>query len=291
MKRQSARTWSLATRTKTAWTIKRIATGAMAGAGLALTIGLAAAPVRAGDDDAARNARWQDLQQSIFGARQVVDGSDKIAIAAPDRAMDAALVPITITVKNPASVKGIYFIIDDNPAPLAAHVTFGPAGDPTTLGLRVRIDQYSYLHAIEETTDGQLYETHRFIKAAGGCSAPAGGYDDAALSHIGQMRLRVQNANAGPPREVQLLIRHPNFNGMQMDPKTQGYTPARYIKSADVTFDGAQVLHLDSDISLATDPAVSFGVRGAAQGTLAVTARDSDDKVFEHKFAVTPEGS
>jgi sulfur-oxidizing protein SoxY len=258
--------------------------------GLILACALVASVAQAQDDDAARRARWQDLASSIFGNRTIANGDDKITIEAPARAEDAALVPVTITFKNPADVKGVYFLIDDNPAPLAAHVTFGPAADATKLALRVRVDQYSYMHAVVETQSGELVEASRFIKASGGCSAPAGGYDEAALTDVGEMKARVHAAGSGP-REVQLLIRHPNFNGMQMDPVTRLYTPAHYLKSADVTFDGKQVLHLDGDISLSTDPAITFALSGHAKGKLSVTARDSDDRVFQHDFDVAQEGS
>jgi len=40
-------------------------------------------------------------------------------------------------VQNPKDVKSIYLVIDDNRAPLAAHITFGPAEDPQSLKLRV----------------------------------------------------------------------------------------------------------------------------------------------------------
>jgi sulfur-oxidizing protein SoxY len=258
--------------------------------GFILACALVASTAQAQDDDAARRARWQDLAGSIFGNRTIANGDDKIAIDAPARAEDAALVPVTITFKNPADVKGVYFLIDDNPAPLAAHVSFGPAADATKLALRVRVDQYSYMHAVAETQSGELFETSRFIKASGGCSAPAGGYDEAALTDIGQMKVHVRNAESGQ-RDVQLLIRHPNFNGMQMDPVTRGYTPADYLKSADVTFDGKQVLHLDGNISLSTDPSITFALVGHAKGTLSVTAHDSDDRVFQHDFDLPQEGS
>jgi Sulfur oxidation protein SoxY len=57
------------------------------------------------------------------------------------RALDAALAPITISVLNPEDVKSIYLAIDDNPAPLAAHITFVPAGDPQSLKFRVCVNK------------------------------------------------------------------------------------------------------------------------------------------------------
>ncbi|HUZ91173.1 MAG TPA: quinoprotein dehydrogenase-associated SoxYZ-like carrier [Methylocella sp.] len=244
------------------------------------------------DDEAARAARWNELAQDIFGAKQIQQGNAKIALEAPERAEDAALVPVTIRVKNPKDVKSITLVIDDNPAPVAAHVTFGPAGDPQSLKLRVRVNQYTYMHAVEETNDGALYETHRFVKASGGCSAPSGSYDAAALAEIGQMKLHfLGKPQEGHAREAQLLIRHPNFNGMQKDPATQGYTPARFLKTVDVTLNGTKVLHLDSDISLAADPAITFGVNGPEKGKLAIEAHDSNNAVFEHNFDLGTGGS
>ena len=175
-------------------------TGALAGAVLF------ASAAAALDDEAARTARWNELAQDIFGARQIQQGNAKIALEAPERAEDAALVPVTISVQNPKDVKSITLVIDDNPAPVAAHVTFGPAGDPQSLKLRVRVNQYTYMHAIEETKDGALYETHRFVKASGGCSAPSGSYDAEALAEIGQMKLRfLGQSQEGQAREAQAV--------------------------------------------------------------------------------------
>lgn len=261
------------------------------GLGLALAFLLASAAM-ALDDDAARMSRWADLRQTLFGDKQVRNGDGKIALEAPDRALDAALVPVTITVRNPKDVKALYLVIDDNPAPVAAHVTYGPAGDPRSLKLRVRINQYTYMHAVEETTNGEFYQISRFIKASGGCSAPAGSYDQAALADIGQMKLRqIGDASAGDAFEAQLLIRHPNFNGMQMDQLTRLYTPARFLKSIEVSRNGETVLRLESDISLATDPAITFALKGQKKGKLAVTAKDSENAVFEHSFDLDQLGS
>jgi len=260
------------------------------GLGLALAL-LFASAAAAQDDDAARASRWTDLRQTLFGDRQVQNGDGKIALEAPDRALAAALVPVTITVQNPKDVKALYLVIDDNPAPVAAHVTYGPAGDPRSLKLRVRINQYTNMHAVEETTQGELYEISRFIKASGGCSAPAGSYDAAALADIGQMKLRQIGDAATDSFEAQILIRHPNFNGMQMDQVTRLYTPARFLKTIAISRDGETVLQLESDISLATDPAITFAIKGQKKGKLAITAKDSENAVFEHTFDLDQQGS
>ncbi len=82
------------------------------------------------------------------------------------------------------------------------------------------------------------------------------------------------------------MIRHPNFNGMQMNQVTRLYTPARFVRSVDVTYNGGLVFHLDSDISLSTDPVIGFGFVPDAKGTMVVTAKDSSGATFTHSFAL-----
>ncbi len=264
----------------------------LAAAGILTAAGLAAPAVLAAEDDAERVARWQELRDSFFDGRPAQDGAGVVSLDAPVRALDAALVPLTVTLASDADVVGLHVIVDDNPGPLAAHVSFGPAGDPSEFKLRVRVDQYTLIHAVAETADGVLHETAKFVKAAGGCSAPVGADAEAALAEIGRMKLRLPGEIAfGQPVEAQLMIRHPNFNGMQMDQLSRMYTPPRYIQSIDVTYDGVLVLHLDGDISLSTDPVLGFRFLPAARGTLKVMVRDSVDTVFEESFDIPAQGS
>ena len=183
-------------------------------------------------------------------------------------------------------------MIDNNPAPLAAHVSFGPASGAHRLTLRVRVDQYTTIHAVAEMPDGKLYATGTFVKAAGGCSAPAGPDDEAALKDIGHMKLRFAGPYApGKPLQAELLIRHPNFNGMQMNQVTRNYTPAWFARTTDVTYEGQSVLHIESDISLSTDPAIGFIFVPNGPGHLSVTVRDSKDIVYSLSFDVPGQAS
>jgi sulfur-oxidizing protein SoxY len=246
-------------------------------------------PAKTGQDDSAeRAARWKALQEAIFGQRKVEnDTASLIQLEAPPRALDAALVPISIDIAPNKSVKSVWLVIDNNPGPLAGHFTFGPKADPRTLKLRVRVNEYTYIHAVAETNDGKLYGTEKFVKAAGGCSAPAGADDAEALKSMGLMKLKLLNEfSVGQPVQAQLMIRHPNFNGMQMNQVTRMYTPARFIKSTDVSYNGGSVFHLDSDISLATDPVITFGFVPREKGKLKVVVTDSKDGKFDQTFDV-----
>jgi sulfur-oxidizing protein SoxY len=243
---------------------------------------------RAEDDDAAaRASRWQALQQALFPGRSLKEGNGIVKLDAPPRAMDAALVPIGISLTDAKPVKGVYLVIDGNPSPLAAHFTFGPKADPHILKLRVRVNQYTDVHAIAESQDGQLFVTTKFVKASGGCSAPAGADDTAALADIGRMKLRlVGDFAAGKPEEAVLMVRHPNFNGMQMNQITRYYTPPRFIRTIDATYEGGSIFHLDSDISMSTDPVITFGFVPKAKGQMKIVIHDSKDATFDHTFDI-----
>jgi sulfur-oxidizing protein SoxY len=267
--------------------MKRLLLALALGAGL-----LTSFAARAEETEADRAARWHDLQQAIFGDKQLQDGQGILQLEAPVRALDAALVPITITLTGAKAIKGVYLVIDDNPSPLAAHVTFGPAADPHLLKLRVRVNQYTQMHAVAETADGQLYEVMKFVKAAGGCSAPAGSDDAVALKDIGRMKLRLlSDFTLGKPVQAQLMIRHPNFNGMQMDQVTRQYTPAHFIQTADVSYNGQLVFHLDSDISLSTDPVIGFDFVPQDKGLMKVDVHDSENLKFSHSFEIPEHAS
>ena len=193
---------------------------------LLLTFCTIAGAARAEPSEAERAARWSDLKHTIFGDRVVEDAGDLVAIDAPARAEDAAVVPVAIRVAGTLApeIRGFYLIIDDNPSPLAAHFLFGPAADAREIATRVRIDDYTYLHAVAETADGRLYMAARFIKAAGGCSAPASKDQTLALERRGKMKVSfADRERPDEPVKVKLLISHPNSSGLQMDPVTRNY--------------------------------------------------------------------
>ena len=259
--------------------------GSVAALALPALVSASTAFAAAGDGEAERAARWKDVQQQVFGDRKVEAGK-LIAIDMPARADDAALVPVTLTVAETEQVKGLYLIIDDNPAPLAAHVDFGPAGDPAQLKMRVRINTYSNVHAVAETRDGRLVVSGIFVKASGGCSAPMGMTDEDAMKGMGDMRMKFSDASADKPVQATLMIRHPNFSGMQMNQVTREYTPARYLDRISVSQGTRNVFTMEGDISIASNPVIGFAMRPEGSGPVKVAATDSQGGKFEHTFPV-----
>jgi sulfur-oxidizing protein SoxY len=245
------------------------------------------APVRAAMSEAERAQRWDDLSHALFGDRAVKDGSALLRIDAADRAENAALVPIALHLDDPLAqqVEALYFVIDNNPSPLAAVFHFGPAADRHEVATRVRIDDYTYLHAIAETADGSLYAAERFIKAAGGCSAPAGNDPALALARLGKMKISLA-PREGATQTVSLLISHPNSSGLQIDQVTRNYIPADFIRKVHVSVAGATVLDVDGDIALSEDPNFRFALPAASAGDLTVEVDDSDQRHFSQSWPI-----
>ena len=241
-----------------------------------------------GETDQQREQRWGDLSKQIFDGKTPVKDDQAVKLDAPVRALDAALVPITISLTNPKDVKGLYLVIDDNPSPLAAHFTFGPDANPKEIKMRVRINTYTDMHAVAETKDGKLLQTTVFVKASGGCSAPMGVSDEEAMRGMGEMKLKLAgDVQANKPADATLMIRHPNFNGMQKKQGTQAYTPARYMQTINVKYDDKQVFDLDTDISLASNPVIGFEfLPQTAKGTLEVAVKDSQNEKWSKNFSV-----
>ena len=119
------------------------------------------------------------------------------------------------------------------------------------------VNTYTDMHAVVETKDGKLLQTTRFVKASGGCSAPMGMSDEDAMKGMGDMKLKLAgDVAANKPVDATLMIRHPNFNGMQMNQATREYTrPLHPVDRREVRH--KQVFNLATDISLASNPVIT----------------------------------
>src|SRR5215468_10038274 len=187
---------------------------------IAAALGISALPAPAAE----AYDPWPGLVQDIFDNRPMDDGSDVIAIEMPYRAEDAAIVPVTLRTKLAPSdsrrMLRITLVIDQNPAPMAAKFELGPDAHVSEISTRVRVNNYTNVHAVAELSDGKLYVTKTFVKASGGCSAPAAKNGDEAKNRLGQMKYRqFARDEQGPTsgaREAQIMIGHPNNSGLQM---------------------------------------------------------------------------
>lgn len=264
---------------------------------------LAAVCVRSGVATAAEtlppDATWQAIRGDIVGDAAITDGEGIVTVGAPYRADDAAVVPIDIAATLPGGrrVRTLTLVVDENPSPVAATFTFGEERPTLRLSTRLRINSYSYVRAIVEADDGTRYMTARYVKASGGCSAPALKDEEAALANLGKMKMRypppatpVPTAVVEPdgkPIMAQVMIRHPNYSGLQMNPVTMLYIPARFVTSIEVSQDGERLLSMEGGISLSEDPTIAFEFVPKSGDPLDVTAVDTEGSVFSGAFPLS----
>src|SRR3954453_16280055 len=241
---------------------------------------------------------WPGLVQDIFSNRPMNDGSDVIAIEMPYRAEDAAIVPVTLRTKlvptDGRHVLRITLVIDQNPAPMAAKFEFGPDARVSEISTRVRVNNYTDVHAVAELSDGKLYMTKTYVKASGGCSAPAAKNADEAKARLGQMRYRqFAKPGQGPvsgAREAQIMIGHPNNSGLQMDQVTRLYVPAFFVNELRIWQDQSLVLAMEGGISISEDPNIRFTYIPNGAKRFRVEATDTDGHIFRNEWKVENSG-
>jgi sulfur-oxidizing protein SoxY len=261
----------------------------------ALTASAAAGVAPAAPSDP--NRVWAGLKQMHFQGRTIQSGAGVIGLEAPLRAEDAAIVPISIHGLLPANgdrrIEKIWLIIDQNPIPMSALFRIAKLAGPVDIATRVRVDAYSHMRAIAQTDDGRLYMATRFVKASGGCSAPASKDPEAALANMGEMRLKTYNsgAAAGKPRLVQVMLRHPNHTGLQMNQLTRLYVPAHFVKKILVDYAGEPVLDVETTFSLSEDPSLRFSFAPREPGQLWVRVVDSEALEFSESIIIRPKAA
>ncbi len=239
---------------------------------------------------------WPSLVSDVFHDKPIKDGAGIIALDAPGRAEDAALVPMKLSIllppDDPRKVTSITLVIDENPAPIAAVFEIGPKANVATISTRVRVNQYTNVHAVAELSDGSLYAVMRYVKAAGGCSAPAIKSIDEANSSIGQMRFRElaenDSAPARPLKEAVFMMKHPNNSGLQMDQITHLYVPARYVDSLKIFQGDDLILAVTGGISISEDPNFRFSFKPNGAHEVRAEAKDTGGVAFHGEWLVNP---
>jgi sulfur-oxidizing protein SoxY len=186
-------------------------------------------------------------------------------------------------------VKKLTLVIDENPAPVAATFTLGANAGTVSISTRVRVNSYTNVHAVAELSDDKLYVVQTYVKASGGCSAPALKDAADAKAHLGELRFR-RFAAAGEapsiaPREAQIMIRHPNNSGLQMDQVTRLYTPAFFVQALKVWQGDELVLAMEGGISISEDPNIRFTYAPNGAPSFRAEVRDTDNHVFRGEWS------
>jgi sulfur-oxidizing protein SoxY len=147
------------------------------------------------------------------------------------------------------------------------------------------------VRAILETEDGTLHMATKFVQAAGGCAAMNAKDPDKENADLGKMLVKVYPPalSTAPLFEGQVMLKHPNSNGMQLDIDTRGYIPARFIKEMTVRRGNELVFRMESTFSISANPNFRFTYGRGGENELDVSMVDTDGAVFTAKSQ--PSGS
>ncbi|MGI9489245.1 MAG: quinoprotein dehydrogenase-associated SoxYZ-like carrier [Geminicoccaceae bacterium] len=260
--------------------IRKLDTAAFLALAMVCLLALSALPAMADDDDP-----WPDIRAHLFEDREIADGAGVIRLDAPERAEDAAVVPVKVSADMPQTddryIEKIHLLIDKNPAPIAGVFHLTPENGVATIATRVRVNEYTNVRAIAEMNDGSLFMATRFVKASGGCSAPALKDHEVAMSRMGKMKVKkISPFTPGEPNQVQLMISHPNYSGLQMDQVTRNWVPPHFVETIDVSYGDRTIMSVEGDISLSENPTVRFSFVPEEAGELQIKAVDTEGTVF-----------
>jgi sulfur-oxidizing protein SoxY len=237
------------------------------------------------DNDPEASPIWQKVRADLFAGAAIAPGDSVVLLETPKRAEDAAIVPVAIRAKFPQTsgryIQKLWLIIDNNPSPIAAVFQLSPESGRADIETRIRVEQYTYVRAIAMTNDGKLYMASNYVKASGGCSAPASKDAETAKANLGKMRIRVDEALvADRPARAQLMISHPNDSGLAMDQITRTYAMPHFVRSIEVRHDGKLIMSADVDFSISENPNFRFYFLPGSGGELDVKAVDNKDLEF-----------
>lgn len=242
------------------------------------------------------SASWDALQFDVTGEAPISAANGAFTVEAPYRADDAAHVPFQITQSTAQPILAATVVIDENPSPVAAEFTFGEAMWPLDLQMHLRVNQYSNVRVIAETPTG-LHMDGRFVKASGGCSAPAAGDPEKALAEAGGMtlhqtggvealkaKLSAQTTSQPTRRIAEIQMQHPNHSGLQRDQITQLFIPAQFVDHMEVWQGEERLFTMDGGISISENPTFRFAYTDNGAPVLTVKATDTSGRSFEQEL-------
>ncbi|MBS0378589.1 MAG: quinoprotein dehydrogenase-associated SoxYZ-like carrier [Proteobacteria bacterium] len=228
---------------------------------------------------------WQNMRPHLYGERPISESGDELmTIEAPASTPDPAATAVTVHFGEglEGRVRQVRVIIDNNPSPLAATFTLRPGLALEALDLRVRIDRYTSVRAIAETTDGQLEMRSAWVNAAGGCSTPPSA---APPGTLGEVRFRP----SADGHALQVSIRHPNNSGFQIDPRSGDPIPPHFISRLRLLAGDEVLVDAETGISLSENPTLRLRSRDPMPSPLKLEATDiPSQQLFTATWTASP---
>lgn len=237
---------------------------------------------------------WEkNVKQLLYDdGEKINDGSHIMKLETPYRALDAAMVPITVKFNKDQTsdnfIKSLVLVVDENPSPVVGKFNFSHKTGNPTLTTRIRVDKYTYVRAIAEDNNGKKFMISNYVKAAGGCSAPSLADVDAVMTRLGKMKMKFIESldSSNSINKAKFLISHPNYSGLQFNQLTRSEIPAHFVNHIEIEQDGELILEVNPDISLSEDPSITFHYINSG-GPLTVKVKDSEGAEFKKTFPLS----
>lgn len=213
---------------------------------------------------------WPAMRPQFYGRRDIGEVGDQLmSIEAPAATPDPSATPVVLRFGGAleGKVKQVRVIIDNNPSPLVTTMDLKEGLPVNEIDLRVRIDRFTSVRAIAETTDGKLEMRSTWVNASGGCSAPPSAAQGGTL---GQIRFRP----SGDAKSLQISIRHPNNSGFQIDPRTGDAIPPHFVSHIRLSAGGETLMEADTGISLSENPTLRIASSRSLSSPITVEATD-----------------
>ena len=243
------------------------------------------------EPDPAKSPYWGQIKEMMFGDRAInPDNRDVIRVYLNMRADDSSTVPVSVKAQIDQTeaeyIKAIYLIVERNPSPTAGIFHFSPQSGRAQVETRLRFEDYSFVRAVAEMNDGRLYMAQRWVKAAGGCSAP-NAKNRLPESLLGKMKLRFDDeaVSYNKPNLVQLMIRHPNESALAADFDAERVP--QFVRSVKVTYDGQPVMDAEVDFSISDTPNFRFFFTPREKGELKIEVEDTHDRRYQHSIDIS----
>jgi len=102
---------------------------------------------------------------------------------------------------------------------------------------------------------------------------------------LGQMKFRAFRAESAVLPEAQIMLRHPQNSGLQMDQLTRLYIPPFFIENLKIWQGDDLVLAMDGGIAISEDPNIRFNYRPNGAAKFRVEAVDTSKKIFRDEWS------
>ena len=103
---------------------------------------------------------------------------------------------------------------------------------------------------------------------------------------LGQMKFRAFRADAGGLPEGQIMVRHPQNSGLQMDQLTRLYIPPFFVDKLKIFQGDDLIMTMDGGIAIAEDPNLRFNYKPNCAAGFRVEAVDTSKHIFRDEWTI-----